>query len=144
MKDNTSFLHFSTRGRMPHDHFCRIGPYLFTTQRSDRAHLSTFVECRTIVKRYDCSMLLLSLSSNTPLLSLALCCRHKSTQAVMEVVDLRNDKRTYFRLRIISVFALRVRIRRKVMLKVSSSFPFSSVSLLIKNQAKLLADAFGS
>ena len=54
----------------------------------------------------------------------------------MEVVDLRNEKTTYLRLRcrmrIIGVFVLRMRIRRKVMLKLPSLFAFSSVSVLIK------------
>ena len=50
----------------------------------------------------------------------------------MKVVDLRNGKMIHFRLRIISVFVLRMRIRRKVMLKLSSCFAFSSVSVLIQ------------
>ena len=54
----------------------------------------------------------------------------------MELVDLRNGKRSNvrlrYRMRIITVFVLRVRIRRKVMLKLPSCFAFSSVSVLIK------------
>ena len=48
----------------------------------------------------------------------------------------RNEKTTYFRFRyrihIITVFVLRMRIRKKVMLKLSPFFTFFSVSVLIK------------
>ena len=54
----------------------------------------------------------------------------------MELVYFRNGKRTYFRLRyrmrIITVFVLRMRAWRKVMLKLSSFFAFCFVSVLIK------------
>ena len=54
----------------------------------------------------------------------------------MEVVDLRDGKRSNvrsrYRMRVISVFVLRMRMRRKVMLELSSCFAFSSVAVLIK------------
>ena len=57
-------------------------------------------------------------------------------RSVMELVYFRNGKTTYFRLRyrirIIIVFVLRMRVWRKVMLKLSSFFAFSSVSILTK------------
>ena len=58
------------------------------------------------------------------------------SQTVMELVYFRNGKTTYFRLRyrirIITVFVLRVRIWGKMMLKMSSFFGFCSPSVLIK------------
>ena len=54
----------------------------------------------------------------------------------MKLVYFRNGKTTYFRfryrIRIITVFVLRMRVWRKVMLELSSFFAFSSVSVLIK------------
>ena len=63
------------------------------------------------------------------------------SQAVMELVYFRNGKMIYFRfryrIRIITVFVLRMRVWRKVMLKLSSFFAFSSVSVLIKHTNRL-------
>ena len=56
--------------------------------------------------------------------------------SVMEPVYLRDGKMTYFRLRyrirIITVFVLRMWVWRKVMLKLLSFFAFSSVSVLMR------------
>ena len=65
------------------------------------------------------------------------CCRSRGhTQAVMGFVYLRHGKMTYFRLRyrlrIITVFVLRMQIRREVLLKVLAFFRLRSVSVLIK------------